>query len=309
MRRVLFLKKNRLGQSDLYVSELTLGCMSLGTNKKQARQIVDTALDYGINHLDTADLYDFGVNEEIIGEIIKDKREQIILTTKVGNHFNPHKRDWFWDPSKKYILEAVKKSLNRLQTDYIDFYMLHGGTIDDPIDETIDAFETLKREGLIRAYGISSIRPNVIREYVKRANIDAVMMQYNIFDRRPEEAILSLLESEGISVLARGPLAQGMLTMNGRNIIFEKGKQGYLDYSTDELLTIFDQLNQLNINLNELALTYILKHPAVSSVVFGASSLKQLQENIAIDLTNPMNDDLYEYIQALTKPITYQQHR
>ncbi len=306
------MKKKRLGKSDLCISELTLGTMSLGTNKQDAERIIDYALDNGINHLDTADLYDFGKNEEIIGEVIKKKRDQIILTTKVGNHFDSEKRDWFWDPSKKYIKTAVKESLRRLQTDYIDFYMLHGGTIDDPIEETIDAFEQLKKEGLIRAYGISSIRPNVIREYVKHSNIDAVMMQYNLLDRRPEEEIFSLLESNGISVLARGPLAKGMLSSNGNHIIQEKGADGYLDYTVTELQTIFKELSSYLEEgqfMNELALKYILKSSVVSSAVFGASSLEQIKENIHIHLNTPMNGTIYRKIQELTKPISYASHR
>src|SRR5699024_6403991 len=102
-----------------------------------------------------------------------------------------------WDPSKKHIKTAVKQSLQRLHTDYIDLYQLHGGTIDDPIDETIEAFEELKTEGLIREYGISSIRPNVIKQYIEKSSIRSVMMQYNLLDRRPEET-MRLLAKHGI---------------------------------------------------------------------------------------------------------------
>ncbi|WP_328149931.1 aldo/keto reductase [Oceanobacillus caeni] len=235
------MKKSQLGKSDLFISELTLGGMSLGTDINEAKQIIDLAIDKGINHIDTADLYDFGLNEEIIGEIIHDKRENIILTTKVGNHFNKETKDWFWDPSKDYILREVKESLKRLKTDYIDFYMLHGGTLEDPISETIEAFEQLKQDGIIRAYGISSIRPNVIREFVKHSSIDAVMMQYNLLDRRPEEETLELLQRNQISVLARGPLAKGMLSNRSTEQINKKGNKGYLDYSYEELLNISEK--------------------------------------------------------------------
>lgn len=202
------MKKRTLGHSDLQVSEVGLGCMSLGTDKKHALSILDEALELGINYLDTADLYDFGRNEEIVGEAIKSRRQDVILATKAGNRWEEGKPGWFWDPRKAYIKEAVKRSLKRLQTDYIDLYQLHGGTIEDNIDETIEAFEELKQEGIIRHYGISSIRPNVIKEYVKKSNIVTVMMQYSLLDRRPEEW-LSLLEEHGISVIARGPLAKG----------------------------------------------------------------------------------------------------
>ncbi|WP_156289309.1 aldo/keto reductase [Oceanobacillus salinisoli] len=306
------MKKQQLGKSDLYISELTLGCMSLGTNKNQAKRIIESALDQGINHLDTADLYDFGLNEEIIGEVIRDKRNSIILTTKVGNHFNKETKDWYWDPSKEYIQKAVKDSLRRLNTDYIDFYMLHGGTIEDPISETIEAFEQLKQEGIIRAYGISSIRPNVIRKYVEHSSIDGVMTQYSLLDRRPEEETLQLLHHNQISVLARGPLAKGMLSNNSKVQIAKKGDQGYLDYTTEELDAISKQLSYLagtTYSIHELALKYVLKHPAVTTAVFGASSIEQVHENTNLHLEKELPDEIYQQLKDITKPILYQSHR
>ncbi|MBU8789787.1 aldo/keto reductase [Oceanobacillus caeni] len=306
------MKKSQLGKSDLFISELTLGGMSLGTDINEAKQIIDLAIDKGINHIDTADLYDFGLNEEIIGEIIHDKRENIILTTKVGNHFNKETKDWFWDPSKDYILREVKESLKRLKTDYIDFYMLHGGTLEDPISETIEAFEQLKQEGIIRAYGISSIRPNVIREFVKHSSIDAVMMQYNLLDRRPEEETLELLQRNQISVLARGPLAKGMLSNRSTEQINKKGNKGYLDYSYEELLNISEKLTKLfgkQYSIHELALKYVLKHPAVTSTVFGASSINQINENTNINLESELPNEVYNELKTITKPIKYKDHR
>ncbi|KKE80692.1 aldo/keto reductase [Oceanobacillus caeni] len=306
------MKKSQLGKSDLFISELTLGGMSLGTDINEAKQIIDLAIDKGINHIDTADLYDFGLNEEIIGEIIHDKRENIILTTKVGNHFNKETKDWFWDPSKDYILREVKESLKRLKTDYIDFYMLHGGTLEDPISETIEAFEQLKQDGIIRAYGISSIRPNVIREFVKHSSIDAVMMQYNLLDRRPEEETLELLQRNQISVLARGPLAKGMLSNRSTEQINKKGNKGYLDYSYEELLNISEKLTKLfgkQYSIHELALKYVLKHPAVTSTVFGASSINQINENTNINLESELPNEVYNELKTITKPIKYKDHR
>ncbi|MFC3038991.1 aldo/keto reductase [Virgibacillus xinjiangensis] len=305
------MRKRQLGTSGIYVSEMTLGCMSLGTELSKATDMIDTALDAGINHLDTADLYDFGRNEEIVGKAIQDKRDQVILTSKVGNHFNREQQDWFWDPSKHHIKNGLKESLRRLHTDYIDFYMLHGGTIDDPIDESIEAFEELKKEGLIRAYGISSIRPNVIREYVRRADIDAVMMQYNLLDRRPEEEILDLLHSNSISVLARGPLAKGILTDQSTEKIEEKANKGYLDYSYEELREIQELLKNTlpgSLPIQEAAFNYILKHPAVASVVFGASSKEQIMKNITLEISE-LPKDIYTRLQEITKPVEYTNHR
>lgn len=306
------MKKNRLGTSELYVSELSLGCMSLGTDEHKAKEIIHRALDAGINYLDTADLYDYGINEEIVGKAVQGKRDQVIIGTKVGNRFEPGKEGWYWDPSKTYIQKEVKESLRRLNLDYIDLYQLHGGTIEDHIDETIEAFEELKEEGIIRYYGISSIRPNVIREYVKRSNIVSVMMQYSLLDRRPEEEILDLLHTNQISVLARGPLAKGMLTDHGLESIERKGKDGYLDYSYQELKEIAAQfLNMRNEHQNgaSLALQYVLYHPAVATAVFGASSMKQLEDILKFVDSPPLGEDRYQQLKNLSRPIQYQHHR
>ncbi|CQR46753.1 General stress protein 69 [Paraliobacillus sp. PM-2] len=306
------MKKNQLGNSDLYVSEMGLGCMSLGTDQRKAGAIIDRAIDTGINYLDTADLYDQTVNESIVGQALKGKREQIILASKVGNHLQPD-GTWFWDPSKNYIKEQVKASLLRLQTDYIDLYQLHGGTIDDPIDETIEAFEELKQEGIIRYYGISSIRPNVIKEYAKRSSIVSVMMQYSLLDRRPEESMLDFLHQEGISVVTRGSLAKGFLTDQAKAVAENKGRDGYLSYSSNELKTIIDDLSKTDLaneSLTSTALRYVLHHPAVASVVTGASSIKQLDDNMSAILhSNALSESLHEQLQKMTKEMFYTNHR
>lgn len=304
------LEKNRVGQSDIYISPLSLGCMSLGIDKKKALEMIDYALENGINHLDTADLYDFGENEKIVGEAIKHRRDKVIVTTKVGNHFDRTKKrtDWFWDPSKKYIESALQESLKRLQTDYIDIYLLHGGTIDDPIDEVIDTFERLKQSGYIRTYGISSIRPNVIKQYMENSNIDVVMMQYNLLDRRPEE-LLNDLHKRNISVLARGPLAKGILSDRANKYLDEKGKEGYLEYTQEELLETVQQLSRMTDSLTKLSFQYILHHPAVASAVFGASTKEQLAQNIECFSTTKLSSDTYDKIQKLTKFFQYKIHR
>lgn len=141
----------------------------------------------------------------------------MIIATKGGNHFEPGKDGWYWDPSKAYLKEAIKNSLLRLGLDDLDLYQLHGGTIEDPTDEVIEAFEELKQEGLIRYYGISSIRPNVINRFVERSDMVSVMMQYSLLDRRPEEELLDHLNDHNIGVVVRGALGKGMLTNKGQS--------------------------------------------------------------------------------------------
>lgn len=125
------MKKRRLGETDLYVSELGLGCMSFPDDPKEVRDIVDAALYAGINFFDTADLYDGGRNEQLLGDALKGRRSEAIIATKVGNEMNPDGKTWSWNPTKSYMKEAVKKSIQRLGIDYIDLYQLHGGTMED----------------------------------------------------------------------------------------------------------------------------------------------------------------------------------
>lgn len=300
------MKKNRLGGSDLFVGEIGLGCMSLGTEEKKAVSIVHEALEHGVNLLDTADLYDEGRNEEIVGAAIRGRRERVVLATKVGNRRVPGQSGWAWDPSKAYILSAVKDSLKRLGTDYIDLYQLHGGTIEDPIDETIEAFEQLKREGVIRAYGISSIRPNVIREYVARSGIVSVMNPYSVVDRRAEEAVLPLLQERGVSVIARGPLASGALAAN------REPAKGVPDYGLDELVALREQLTALTTDdrsLTQLAIRYSLSHPSVAAVVPGASSREQLLLNVAASGVPALTEEEVAAVRKVSKANLYGLHR
>lgn len=302
------MKKNRLGSSDLLVSEIGLGCMSLGTDENKAVSLIHEALDRGVNFLDTADIYDDGRNEEIVGSALKGRRQDIILATKAGNVRVPGQSGLTWDPSKQHILSAVKESLRRLKTDYIDLYQLHGGTLEDNMEETIEAFEQLKREGVIRYYGISSIRPNVIREYVQRAQIVSVMSQYSLLDRRGEEEVYPLLDEHGISVIARGPVASGALA-DGRD---DKAAKGFLDYSAAQITDIRHQLRPLvseQRSMSQTAIRYALHHPAVATVIPGASSRTQLLENIGAAEAPSLTEAEYELLREMTNANLYTQHR
>ncbi|MFY4775891.1 aldo/keto reductase [Metabacillus sp. RGM 3146] len=305
------MKKRKLGHSDLYVSEIGLGCMSLGTEEAHARSIIDEAIDRGINYFDTADLYDLGLNEEFVGKAIKGRREQMILATKAGNHWEKGKDGWFWDPSKAYIKSAVKESLRRLSTDYIDLYQLHGGTIEDPIDETIEAFEELKSEGVIRYYGISSIRPNVILQYLQKSSIVSIMMQYSLLDRRPEEWF-PIIKDKDVSVIARGPMAKGVLTERPLSDLSRSIKDnGYLSYSFDELKTVRGEIKKAapRHSMTEAAVQYCLHDISVGSIIPGASKREQLIENCHAALADPLHPDEYEALQKATKAEIYEDHR
>lgn len=303
------MKYNQLGHSNLEVSEMGLGCMSLGTEARRAEQIIHHALDQGVNFLDTADLYDQGRNEEIVGQAIRGRRSNIIVATKVGNRFTAGQPGWRWDPSKDYILQAVDQSLKRLGTDYIDLYQLHGGTLDDPIDETIEAFEQLVAAGKIRCYGISSIRPNVIRTYVEKSNIVSVMSQFSILDRRPEETVFPLLQNHGISVIGRGPLAHGRLSRRGLHEPAAEETLGYTSEQIRELVQKLHQRAQPIRQVTDLAIQFCLSHPVVATVIPGASQLEQLQENLTAIASDALSEDELRLIREWSIPNVYTLHR
>lgn len=294
----------KLGDSDLIISDISLGCMSLGENHRENAQIIHQACDEGINFFDTADLYARGFNEKTVGKALQDRRDSVIIATKVGNRWRPDGTGWDWVPRKSYIKSAIFDSLRRLRTDYIDLYQLHGGTIDDPIDEVIEAFEDLKEAGYIRYYGISSIRPNVIREYVQRSNISSVMMQYNLLDRRPEEACFPLLHENKIGVIARGGLAKGLLA--------GKPVKSYLQHNESDVQSAIEKLSAFadeEQSLGQVALKFVTAHPAVATVAAGASRKEQIKESAK---TSDLTDLAAGAIEALKSGIPahyYQKHR
>lgn len=293
-----------LGSSQLIISRIGFGCMSVAPDEKVSIPILHRAIDLGVNFLDTADIYQNGENEKLVGNAIIGKRAKIVLATKVGNQPRPDGSGLDWNPSKKHILSSIDGSLKRLQTDYIDLYQLHGGTIQDNIDETIEAFESLKKEGKIRNYGISSIRPNVIKEYVKRSSIVSVMMQYSLLDRRPEEECLDLLYKKNIGVLARGSVAQGLL--------IDKPAKPYLDLKSEDVEKAAAAVHSLSGSMRsptQTAIRFILKHSAITSAVIGIRTMHQLEEAVQTFETPDLTDQEIDLLRNSLKALQYKDHR
>ena len=269
-----------LGESDLNISQIGFGCMSLKNDSNENDKLLHQAIELGINFFDTADLYDKGMNEEAVGKALRQKRDKTIIATKVGNQWRSDGSGWDWNARKEYIILAVEQSLKRLQTDYIDLYQLHGGTIQDPIDETIEAFERLIASGKIRYYGISSIRPAVIKLWLDKSNIVSVMMQYSLLDRRPEEEVLGLLLQHNVGVLARGSVAGGLLA--------GKPAQAYLEYGEKQVATAATAIRQISGNDKssaQTAIQFVLSHPAITAAIVGIRTMEQLQDAVeALDV-------------------------
>ncbi len=296
------MERIKLRGTEIEISKIGLGCMSLKGDLKHDQLIISAALSGGINFLDTADLYQNGLNEEIIGESIRGKRHELVLATKVGNEMNPDGKGWSWNPRKGYILKAVEKSLKRLQTDYIDLYQLHGGTIEDPLEETFEAFELLKSQGKIRAFGISSIRPNVIRKVMEIHPPSTIMMQYNPLDRRPEETAFPLLEKTNTRVLVRGAFAKGLL--------IDKPEAGFLDFNSNQVKAIRERIKSFGFSPEAFLIRFGLAQPAVASLIIGASSVSQIEKilkGFEGSLTIPM--ELIESLKAEFPANQYDQHR
>jgi aryl-alcohol dehydrogenase-like predicted oxidoreductase len=301
MQESSMMQYRQLGNTDMNISRIAFGCMSLQAGDATNEQLIKDALDAGINYFDTADLYNNGANEEIVGRALRAHRAKVFIATKVGNQLKSDGSGWNWNPSKEYILEAVERSLQRLQTDHIDLYQLHGGTVDDPIDETIEAFELLKQQGKIRYYGISSIRPNVIREWVSRSGFSSVMMQYSLLDRRPEEEALPLLFRNNIGVLARGPMAQGLLV--------GKPAKDYLGRSAAEVADIAAIVKSRNVSPSALAVQYVLHHPSVTAAVVGIRTRKHLLDALGAMEAPPLTNGFYQELNDLSTANFYTDHR
>jgi len=292
-----------VGSSPLKVSGIGFGCMSLPEDEKSAIPVLHKAIELGINYLDTADIYNDGINELIIGKAIKGKRDNVVLASKAGNVRRPD-GGLDWNPTKQHILSSIEGSLKRLQTDRIDLYQLHGGTIQDNIDETFEAFELLKQQGKIRYYGISSIRPNVIKEYIKKSSIVSVMTQYSLLDRRPEEVTLELLHQNNIGVLVRGSVAQGLL--------INKVAKPYLDFSVEDVARMARAVNELSgkeRTATQTAIKYVLHQKAVTSAVVGMRTMEQVEEAVnAVNVADLTTSEL-EMLKNTLRPNIYKEHR
>jgi aryl-alcohol dehydrogenase-like predicted oxidoreductase len=293
-----------LGKSTLNISKIGFGCMSLKPDQKDFNEIIHKAIGLGINFFDTADLYDKGMNETLLGKAFKGKRAEVIIASKAGNQWRTDGSGWDWNPKKEYILKCADASLQRLQTDYIDLYQSHGGTIEDNIDETIEAYELLVKQGKIRFYGLSSIRPNVIREFVKKSNMVSVMTQYSFLDRRPEETTLKLLQENNIGVLVRGSVASGLLV--------NKKAKPYLNYTEKQITEAANAIKSISSkhrNAAQTAIQYVLKNSAVTSAVVGIRTMEQLKEAVETINTPSLTEAEINVLREVIPLNFYQEHR
>ena len=293
-----------LGKSNLNISRIGFGTMSLKPDQPDFNQMIDAAIDKGINYFDTADIYDKGENETMLGKAFKGKRDKIIIATKAGNEWRADGSAWDWNPRKEYILKCAEASLKRLQTDYLDLFQLHGGTMQDNIEESIEAFEILLKQGKILNYGLSSIRPNVIREHVKHGTMVSVMTQYSLLDKRPEESTLNLLLENNIGVVTRGSVASGLL--------INKPAKEYLGHTVSEVKNaaeVVKRLKDKDKKSAQIAIQYVLQHPAITSAIIGMHTMEQLDEAVKAITLPPLSKEEMEILDKEIPAKVYAEHR
>ena len=302
------MRYSKLGRTGLFVSELCLGTMTFGgtgevwskigsLQQKEADGLVKTALDRGINFIDTADVYSEGLSEEITGQALHGlgiARHDVVLATKVFGDTGkgPNARG----SSRVHIIEAVKASLKRLKTDYIDLYQMHGFDPATPIEETLRALDTLVQHGHVRYIGVSNwaawqiTKALGISERLGLARFETLQAYYTVAGRDLERELVPMMRSEEIGLMVWSPLAGGLLSGKyGRDT---KGDQGsrrtsfdFPPVDKDRAYDVIDALRPMaearGVSVAQIALGWLLHQPHVTSVIVGAKRVDQLEDNIA----------------------------
>ena len=292
------MKTRNLGKSGLTVSVVGLGCNNFGllTDLEESRAVIEKALDLGITLFDTADIYgNRGGSEIIVGQVLGGRRKQIVLATKVGRPMDEAGN--LKGASRRYILSGVDASLKRLQTDWIDLYQIHEPDALTPVDETLRALDDLIRQGKVRYIGCSNFPAWKVVEscWTSRAlrinGFVSCQDHYSLLARAVESELIPAMESYGLGLLPYFPLAGGMLSGKyKRNIApaegtrFASWKGLAQRYTTDANWTIVERLEhycaERSHSLLELAFSWLLAKPVVSSAIAGATKPEQVEVNV-----------------------------
>ena len=291
-----------LGRTGIRVSVMCLGTMMFGawggTTLQECRQILDAALDAGINFIDTADVYAFGESEEILGELLGSRRDEVVLASKVNNAMGPGLNER--GNSRRWIMREIEASLRRLRTDHLDLYQLHRPDPDTDISESLEALDDLVRQGKVLAVGTSTFPAEQLVEaqwVAERRHLVRPATEqppYSIFVRGAESAVLPVCQQMQLGVMVWAPLNGGWLT--GK---YRRGSEAppgsraarepdHIDFSKpsgERKLELVESLaklaDQAGLSLTHMALAFTLNHPAVTACILGPRTLDQLQSQTA----------------------------
>jgi len=294
------MRYKKLGRAGLKVSEICLGTMTFGdqVGETEAINIMRSATAAGVNFFDTADMYVGGKSEQIVGKALKGERDSVVLASKVGNRMGPGANDI--GLSRKHIMRAIEDSLRRLETDYLDLYYVHLPDYDTPIEETLHALDDLVHQGKVRYIACSNFRAWQlckalwVSDVHNLARFDCIQSPYNLLTRDIEYELLPLCASEGVGVSVYNPLAGGLLTgkhdptkppAKGTRFTLENlGPMYYERYwsaSNFEAVAHLKEIaNERGRNLIQFSLAWILSNETITSAICGASSVKQLEQNL-----------------------------
>ncbi len=304
------MKYNNLPGTSLKVSGLSLGTMMFGgqTNEADSLSIMDYAYEQGVNFWDTADAYNQGESERIVGKALKGRRDDIILATKVFNQMGQGMNNK--GLSRRHIISAVDASLKRLDTDYIDVYYLHSPDYETKIEETLDTMTTLVRTGKIRYVGVSNYAAWQVADILavcdKRGFTAPVISQnvYNAITRGVESEFVPFLKAHELGMAVYNPIAGGFLAGKHKpgkpaeNTRFANNASYYKRYWSDENFDAVEKIaeiaSQHNMSILQLAMKWCAGRSCVTSIISGVSKLEQIKQNIASLEGAALEDDVLE---------------
>jgi len=316
------MEMRQLGRTGVSVSPLCLGAMMFGaignTDHDDSIRIIHRALDAGINFIDTADVYSQGESEEIVGKALKGRRDDVVLATKVHGPMGD-------DPnhqgnSRRWIIQEVENSLRRLQTDRIDLYQIHRPRPEIDIDETLGALSDLVHQGKVLNIGCSTFQGSQIVEAhwcsERRGHVHFKTEQppYSILVRGIESEVLPVCERYGMGVIPWSPLAGGYLSgrwrrggeqLSSKRVgILPKLFDPNLPENQRKLEAVYaltDLADEAGLSLIELALAFVIRHPAVTAAIIGPRTMEHLESQLtSVDVT--LTDDVLDRIDEIVPP-------
>lgn len=290
------MKYYRLGSSGLKVSALGLGTNSFGgrADEQTSTAIIHTAIENGITFIDTANIYTNTESERIIGQALEGKRHEVVLATKAGlvKGEGPNQKG----SSRYHLMQELENSLKRLRTDYVDLYQIHTFDPETPLEETLRALDDMVRSGKVRYIGASNY---AAWELMKAIGISAkeglnryvsTQVSYSLADRTPERELVPMCLDQGVGIIPYFPLAGGILT--GKYTSTEQAPAGsradkeprFVKMLSPDKLELSEEVGklagELGVTSSVLSLAWLMHKPAVSSVIVGATSAKQLTDNL-----------------------------